>query len=182
MFNSEMIRYLLLQNRQGKTRLSKWYMPVEFEEQSRLENEIHKLVSSRDSKVTNFIEFSTYKLITRRYAGLFFTVAVDSEDNELLTLETIHFLVETMDAYFKSVSEMDIIFYFYKVYGDSGQLHCCWERCSMSTRPTLLIVSRNLRSLINAVLYGLPLLRSCVCSIIVPWLCVCLPTGLSIGV
>ena len=105
-----MIRYLLLQNRQGKTRLSKWYMPVEFEEQSRLENEIHKLVSSRDSKVTNFIEFSTYKLITRRYAGLFFT------DNELLTLETIHFLVETMDAYFKSVSEMDIIFYFYKVY------------------------------------------------------------------
>ena len=111
-----MIRYLLLQNRQGKTRLSKWYMPVVFEEQSRLENEIHKLVSSRDSKVTNFIEFSTYKLITRRYAGLFFTVAVDSEDNELLTLETIHFLVETMDAYFKSVSEMDIIFYFYKVY------------------------------------------------------------------
>lgn len=33
-----MIRYLLLQNRQGKTRLSKWYMPVEFEEQARLEN------------------------------------------------------------------------------------------------------------------------------------------------
>ena len=111
-----MIRYLLLQNRQGKTRLSKWYMTVEFEEQARLENEIHKLVSARDNKVTNFIEFSTYKLITRRYAGLYFTVAVDSEDNELLTLETIHFLVETLDMYFKSVCEMDIIFYFYKVY------------------------------------------------------------------
>ena len=91
-------------------------MPVEFEEQSRLENEIHKLFSARDSKVTNFIEFSTYKLITRRYAGLYFTVAVDSEDNELLTLETIHFLVKTLDAYFKSVCEMDIIFSFYKVY------------------------------------------------------------------
>ena len=91
-------------------------MPVEFEEQSRLENEIHKLVSQRENKVTNFIEFSTYKLITRRYAGLFFTVAVDADDNELLTLETIHFLVETLDMYFKSVCEMDIIFYFYKVY------------------------------------------------------------------
>ena len=68
-----MIRYLLLQNKQGQTRLSKWYLPVEFEEQSRLENEI-------------------------------------------LTLETIHFLVETLDAYFKSVCEMDIIFSFYKVY------------------------------------------------------------------
>ena len=111
-----MIRYLLLQNRQVKTRLSKWYITVEFEEQARLENEIHKLVAARDNKVTNFIEFSTYKLITRRYAGLFFTVAVDMEDNELLTLETIHFLVETLDMYFKSVCEMDIIFYFYKVY------------------------------------------------------------------
>ena len=114
--NCTMIRYLLLQNRQGKTRLSKWYIPVEFEEQARLENEIHKLVAARDSKVTNFIEVRTYKQITRRYAGLFFTVAVDMEDNELLTLETIHFLVETLDMYFKSVCEMDIIFYFYKVY------------------------------------------------------------------
>ena len=86
-----MIRYLLLQNKQGKTRLSKWYIPVEFEEQTRLENEIHKLVSARDTKVTNFIEFSTYKLITR-------------------------FLVETLDMYFKSVCEMDIIYSFYKVY------------------------------------------------------------------
>ena len=58
-----MIRYLLLQNKQGKTRLSKWYIPV-----------------------------------------------------ELLTLETIHFLVETLDMYFKSVCEMDIIYNFYKVY------------------------------------------------------------------
>lgn len=111
-----MIRYLLLQNRQGKTRLSKWYIPVEFEEQSRLEMEIFKLVSARDHKMTNFIEFSTYKLITRRYAGLYFTVAVDINDNELLTLETIHFFVETLDNYFKNVCEMDIIFNFYKVY------------------------------------------------------------------
>ena len=111
-----MIRYLLLQNKQGKTRLSKWYIPVEFEEQSRLEMEIFKLVSTRDNKMTNFVEFSTYKLITRRYASLFFTVAVDINDNELLTLETIHFLVETLNSYFKDVSEMHIIFNFYKVY------------------------------------------------------------------
>ena len=111
-----MIRYLLVQNRQGKTRLSKWYLPIEFEEQTRLEMEIFKLVSTRDNKMTNFVEFSTYKLITRRYASLFFTVAVDINDNELLTLETIHFLVETLNSYFKDVSEMHIIFNFYKVY------------------------------------------------------------------
>ena len=111
-----MIRYLLLQNKQGKTRLSKWYLPVDFEEQSRLEMEIFKLVSARDNNMTNFVEFSTYKLITRRYASLYFTVAVDINDNELLTLETIHFFVETLNMYFKNVTEMDIVFNFYKVY------------------------------------------------------------------
>lgn len=96
--------------------MSKWYLPVDFEEQSRLEMEVFKLVSSRDNNMTNFIEFSTYKLITRRYASIFFTVAVDINDNELLTLETIHFFVETLNLYFKNVTEMDIVNNFYKVY------------------------------------------------------------------
>ncbi len=111
-----MIRYLLLQNKQGKTRLAKWYVPLNFDEKARLEVEIHKLVVQRDSKVTNIIEYSTYKLITRRYAGLYFTVAVDASDNELLNLESIQFFVETMNVYFKNVCELDIIMHFNKVY------------------------------------------------------------------
>ncbi|KAK8807073.1 hypothetical protein WA158_003832 [Blastocystis sp. Blastoise] len=111
-----MIRFLLLQNKQGKTRLAKWYVPLGFDEKARLEVEIHKLVVQRDSKVTNFIEYSTYKLITRRYAGLYFTVAIDATDNELLNFESIHFFVEAMNIYFKNVCELDIITHFNKVY------------------------------------------------------------------
>jgi len=113
-----MIRFFLLQNRQGKTRLSKWYVaPAQDREKSRLEAEIHRLVVGRDRKYTSFIEFMNYKLVYRRYAGLFFTIGIDVNDNELLYLETIHLFVELLDQYFSNVCELDIVFNFNKVYG-----------------------------------------------------------------
>jgi AP-4 complex subunit sigma-1 len=48
-------------------------------------------------------------VVYRRYASLFFVVAVDGDDeNELSILEFIHSLVETMDKYFESVCELDV--------------------------------------------------------------------------
>jgi len=127
------IRFFLLQNRQGKTRLSKWYVPPPTNasgtgnggssgggdaesEKVRIEGEVHRLVTARDKKYTNFIEYNNYKIIYRRYAGLFFTIAVDVQDNELSYLETIHLFVELLDAYFSNVCELDIVFNFNKVY------------------------------------------------------------------
>uniref|UniRef100_A0A7S2UVB6 AP complex subunit sigma n=1 Tax=Fibrocapsa japonica TaxID=94617 RepID=A0A7S2UVB6_9STRA len=112
-----MIRFLLMQNRQGKTRLSKWYIPSpEDQEKARMELEINRLVLSRDRKYTNFIEYHSFKLIYRRYAGLYFIMGVDVGDNELGILETIHFMVELLDSYFSNVCELDIVFHFNKVY------------------------------------------------------------------
>jgi len=113
-----MIRFFLLQNRVGKTRLSKWYVPPsDDQEKARLESEIHRMVVSRDRKYTSFIEFMNYKIVYRRYAGLFFTLGVDVNDNELAYLETIHLFVELLDKYFSNVCELDIVFNFNKVYG-----------------------------------------------------------------
>ena len=85
-------------------------------EKIRIEAEVHRLVTARDKKYTNFIEYNNYKLIYRRYAGLFFTIAVDLTDNELSYLETIHLFVELLDSYFSNVCELDIVFNFNKVY------------------------------------------------------------------
>ena len=51
-----MIRFLLLQNRAGRTRLAKYYVPFEEAERRKLEYEIHRLVVNRDPKHTNFVE------------------------------------------------------------------------------------------------------------------------------
>eukprot|EP00611_Tribonema_gayanum_P022108 TRINITY_DN4380_c0_g1_i1.p1 TRINITY_DN4380_c0_g1~~TRINITY_DN4380_c0_g1_i1.p1 ORF type:complete len:143 (+),score=34.64 TRINITY_DN4380_c0_g1_i1:126-554(+) len=125
-----MIRFLLLQNRQGKTRLSKWYIPLyDEQEKNKIENDVHRLVVSRDRKYTNFIEYQSYKIIYRRYAGLFFTLGVDVNDNELLALETVHLFVELLDSYFSNVCELDIVFNFNKV---SYVIACFvgWLRCA----------------------------------------------------
>ena len=51
-----MIQYLLLQNRQGKTRLAKYYAPFDDQEKRKLEDEVHRMITTRDPKFTNFLE------------------------------------------------------------------------------------------------------------------------------
>ena len=41
--------------------------------------------------------------VSFRYASLYFCVAVEADDNELITLEIIHRYVELLDKYFGSV-------------------------------------------------------------------------------
>ncbi|SPO30650.1 probable clathrin coat assembly protein ap17 [Ustilago trichophora] len=106
-----MIRFILVQNRQGKTRLSKFYVPYDDDEKIRLRGEVHRLIAPRDQKYqSNFVEFRNYKLVYRRYAGLFFCVCVDANDNELAYLEAIHLFVEVL------VLDATVVFNFYKVY------------------------------------------------------------------
>ncbi|KAJ5361902.1 hypothetical protein N7541_002746 [Penicillium brevicompactum] len=102
----------------GKTRLAKWYSPYSDEEKVKLKGEVHRLVAPRDQKYqSNFVEFRrSTKVVYRRYAGLFFCVCVDANDNELAYLEAIHFFVEVLDQFFGNVCELDLVFNFYKVY------------------------------------------------------------------
>jgi AP-2 complex subunit sigma-1 len=134
------LSFILIQNRQGKTRLAKWYAPYTDEEKVKLKGEVHRLIAPRDQKYqSNFVEFrsspshshhttsnpnsalvrqnlSSTKIVYRRYAGLFFCVCVDANDNELAYLEAIHFFVEVLDQFFGNVCELDLVFNFYKVY------------------------------------------------------------------
>ena len=100
-----------------------------------LDAQVHRLIAPRDQKYqSNFVEFrsapssstsgstslvrqnlSSTKIVYRRYAGLFFCVCVDANDNELAYLEAIHFFVEVLDQFFGNVCELDLVFNFYKV-------------------------------------------------------------------
>ena len=81
-----------------------------------MEREIHRLVVNRDLKHTNFIEYRSFKIIYRRYAGLYFTLGVDMNANELSVLELVHLFVEVLDQYFGNVCELDLVFNFHRVF------------------------------------------------------------------
>jgi hypothetical protein len=87
-------------------------------------------------------QFRTHKVIYRRYAGLFFSMCVDTTgacggsarraaphaavtaathapvgaltENELACLEAIHLFVEILDTYFSHVCELDLVWHFHK--------------------------------------------------------------------
>lgn len=89
-----------------------------------------------------YLQFRTFKIVYRRYAGLYFILCVDVTDNEMMYLESIHLFVEVccpeclifdrinwiasdnidtciaqiLDHYFGNVCELDLVFGFHKVY------------------------------------------------------------------
>lgn len=112
------IQFIIIMNRQGKVRLSRWYGTYADDEKQTLKSQVHKLVSSRDHKYqSNFVEFqNNNKLVYKRFAGLFIVFCVGLETNDLIYLESIQLLVEVLDAFFGNVCELDIVFNFCKVY------------------------------------------------------------------
>ena len=84
-------------------------------------------------------QFRTYKIIYRRYAGLFFSFCVDTGDNELAYLEGIHLFVEMLDRYFGNVCELDLVFNFHKVYAILDE---CLLAGEMQETSALVILDR----------------------------------------
>lgn len=138
-----MINFMLLVSRQGKTRLTKWYESYSTKEKARIVREVTATVLARAPKMCNFIEWrADKKIVYKRYASLFFICCVDSEDNELITLEMIHLFVEVLDRYFGNVCELDIIFNFHKAYYILDELFIAGELEESSKKEVLSICAQ----------------------------------------
>ncbi|PHJ22639.1 ap-2 complex subunit sigma-1, partial [Cystoisospora suis] len=96
----------------GKTRLSRWYEGgLSDREKWRVESDIHSAVLQRQRRWANILDFRSYRLVYRQYAGLVFVVCIDQTENDLAIFEGIQLFVEILDLYFGSVCELDIIFH-----------------------------------------------------------------------
>lgn len=105
-----MIRFVLMVNRQGQTRLSRYYSPVELSRRQSLEAEVVQRCLCRNKDQCSFVEYQDYKLVYRQYAALYVVVGVTDEENELSIFELVHNFIEVLDKYFSRVSELDIMF------------------------------------------------------------------------
>ena len=111
-----MFHYMMLFNRQGKVRLSKWFTETAAKQRKRITTEVVSSVLARAPRQCNFIEWRDKKIVYKRYASLYFVLVADVEANELLSLEVIHLYVEALDKYFGNVCELDLIFNSPKAY------------------------------------------------------------------
>ncbi|KAK8807330.1 hypothetical protein WA158_004089 [Blastocystis sp. Blastoise] len=110
------IQYILLVSRQGKIRLQMFYNNATPAVANQVAHQTVSTVLARSPRFCNFIEQKDSKIVFRRYASLFFIVAIDPADNELLALEAIQHYVEILDQYYGNVCELDIIFHFDQAY------------------------------------------------------------------
>ena len=104
-----MIKYILIVNKQGQTRLSKYYENKTVAEKVALEAELVRRCMGRNPSQCSFIEFRDHKVVYRRYASLFFIIGIDSYENELSVYEFIHHYLVIMDKIFENICELDIM-------------------------------------------------------------------------
>eukprot|EP00179_Madagascaria_erythrocladioides_P029391 CAMPEP_0198346032 /NCGR_PEP_ID=MMETSP1450-20131203/77356_1 /TAXON_ID=753684 ORGANISM="Madagascaria erythrocladiodes, Strain CCMP3234" /NCGR_SAMPLE_ID=MMETSP1450 /ASSEMBLY_ACC=CAM_ASM_001115 /LENGTH=152 /DNA_ID=CAMNT_0044051423 /DNA_START=63 /DNA_END=521 /DNA_ORIENTATION=- len=111
-----MIHFVMLVNRQGKVRLSKWFEAHDPADRTKVFRDVCNLVLPRSNKMSNVVEWRDMKIVYKRYASLYFVICIDENDNELMGLELIHLFVECLDKYFGNVCELDLIFNFHRAY------------------------------------------------------------------
>jgi len=107
-------KFIVLMSRQGKIRLAEFFSSYSESEKRRLLRDIAADVLPRQPKMCNIIEKGDSKFVYRRYASLYFVAGVPDGLNELIALEQIHLFVETLDGYFNSVCELDLVFSLHK--------------------------------------------------------------------
>mmetsp|Transcript_12932 Transcript_12932/g.17320 ORF Transcript_12932/g.17320 Transcript_12932/m.17320 type:complete len:152 (+) Transcript_12932:228-683(+) len=112
-----MIHFILMLNKQGNTRLVKFFNSQMSDPQKKeLEHDVYKSVISREKDAANVCTVNKYTIAFRRYVSLYVCLGIDDDDNELLALETIHNFIEILNSYFGTVRELDIIYQFSTVH------------------------------------------------------------------
>ena len=115
---------------------------------------LHTLVAKRYASLTFIacVENTTSTtVIPRPLNNGSSTTSLDGEipriappaDNELLTLEIIHYFVEALDKYFKNVCELDLIYNFHKAYMVLDEIILAGELQETSKKTILKYVQQH---------------------------------------
>ncbi len=121
-------KFVLALNRQGKLRFARWYTTYNVSEKRRISRNVLRCIQDaiKAGDTSNCIKYgANEKLIFRKYNGLYFVVciSVSGEEDELRYFMSIPLIVKLLDVYFDNVSELDLIFNFYKIHRVVDQVY-----------------------------------------------------------
>merc|ERR1711998_91435 len=81
-YRAAMIKFIILVNKLGQTRLARYFDEYEMKERVPMEAEIVRKCLARGDDQCAFLEYRDFKIVYRRYASLFFIFGIDEEENE----------------------------------------------------------------------------------------------------
>ncbi|XP_025103848.1 AP-4 complex subunit sigma-1-like [Pomacea canaliculata] len=111
-----MIKFFLIANRVGQLRVSRYFEKIDSLKRQHLESTIISHCLKRIDKQCTIFQLEDTVIIYRKYVNLYLIVGTTPDENELAVLELMHNFLETLDLYFKKVSELDIMFNLDRVY------------------------------------------------------------------
>ena len=105
------IKFFLIVNRHGETRLAQYYNErPSTEERQKLETEIIRQCVSRNEQMSFSFHLGDLKIVYKRYLAIYCIAAVDEDMNEIACVSFFDFFFTTLKDYFGDITEFHILY------------------------------------------------------------------------
>lgn len=113
-----MIKFFLIVNRHGQTRLAQYYGEnrPSLAERQKLESEIIRQIVSRNEQMSFTFDFGNIKIVYRRYLALYCVAGVSDDTNEIEILSVFDLLLQSLHDYFGDITEFHILYHLPETY------------------------------------------------------------------
>lgn len=101
------VKFILMVNKQGQTRLANYYDWHSIDERNALEAEIIRKCLSRTETQCSFMDYRGMRVVYRRYASLFFIVGMDPEE-DVSNVHARSVRTESLDGYAEALDASDV--------------------------------------------------------------------------
>lgn len=118
-----MIKFFLIVNRHGQTRLAQYYKEKPSnEERQKLESEIIRQCVSRNEDMSFCFHHGDIKIVYRRYLAIYCIAGVEEDANEIAVVSFFDFLFQTLREYFGDITEFHILYHMPETYAALNEI------------------------------------------------------------
>lgn len=118
-----MIKFFLIVNRHGQTRLAQYYGErPSIEERQKLESEIIRQCVSRNEQMSFSFKHGDLKIVYKRYLAIYCIAGVEEDANEIAVTAFFDFFFQTLREYFGDITEFHILYHLPQAYSALNEI------------------------------------------------------------